>query len=146
MNLKFIIHDLKASIRTWLRSKGTVFWTLLFPILLIMIFGAIFSGVDDTTYELNIQDLDESAWSISYLDMLRNISILDVNIINNTEDIPRYMKDQDLAGVLVIPDTFGEKLNQSFIDQSSTVNVTFYHDPSKQTSSSILQNIISPTL
>ena len=146
MNLKFIIHDLKASIRTWLRSKGTVFWTLLFPVLLIMIFGAIFSGVDDTSYELHVQDLDESTWSGSYLDMLRNISILEVKTIETTEDIPSYMKDQDLAGVLVIPDTFGETLQQSFIDQSSTVNVTFYHDPSKQTSSSILQNIISSSL
>jgi len=44
MNFRFILHDLHANIKTWLRSPGTVFWTVLFPILLILIFGAIFSG------------------------------------------------------------------------------------------------------
>jgi len=146
MNLKFIIHDLKASVRSWLRSKGTVFWTLLFPVLLIMIFGAIFSGVDDSTYEIHIQDLDDSKWSEDYIGMLRNISILDVITINETEDITAYMKDKDLAGVLLIPDKFGEILQKSFSDPEATVNVTFYHDPAKQTSSSILQNIISSSL
>ena len=146
MNLKFIIHDLKASIKSWLRSKGTVFWTLLFPVLLIMIFGAIFSGMDDNTYDLHIQDLDDSTWSVSYIDMLRNVSILDVKTIDETEDITTYMKDKDLPGALLIPDNFGEILQKSYSDSNSTVNVTFYHDPAKQTSSSILQNIISSSL
>mgnify|MGYP000259232361 CR=1 FL=1 len=41
MNFRFIFHDLHANIKTWLRSPGTIFWTILFPILLILIFGAI---------------------------------------------------------------------------------------------------------
>ena len=52
MNLRFIFTDLRASIRAWLRSPGTVFWTLLFPILLIVIFGAIFSCSDEVKYDL----------------------------------------------------------------------------------------------
>jgi ABC-2 type transport system permease protein len=111
-----------------------------------MIFGAIFSGMDETTYELHVQDLDESTWSSSYIDMLRNVSILKVETIESEEDISSYMKDEDLPGVLVIPNDFGEKLQQSFVDPNVTVNVSFYYDPSEQTSSSILQNIISSSL
>ena len=146
MNLRFIIHDLKASIISWTRSKGTVFWTLLFPILLIMIFGAIFSGVDDSTYELYVQDLDDSESSNLYISMLSNVSILEVKSIDQQEDITAYMKDEDLPGALLIPDDFEETLQKSHSDPNSKVNVSFYHDPSKQTSSSILQNIISSSL
>jgi len=59
MNFKFIFHDLHANIKTWMRSPGTVFWTVLFPILLILIFGAIFSGGGDDEFNIVVQDLDK---------------------------------------------------------------------------------------
>ena len=33
MNFGFILTDFVASLKTWTRSIGTVFWTILFPIL-----------------------------------------------------------------------------------------------------------------
>ncbi|MCJ2533612.1 MAG: hypothetical protein LN364_00050 [Candidatus Thermoplasmatota archaeon] len=50
MRLSVIATDFVASIKTWTRSKGTLFWTLAFPIMLILIFGAIFSGIGETEY------------------------------------------------------------------------------------------------
>jgi len=44
MNLKIIANDFLASLKNYYRSKGTLFWSLAFPILLILLFGAIFSS------------------------------------------------------------------------------------------------------
>ena len=41
--MNHILLDLKASLKTFARNKSTIFWTLAFPSVLILIFGAIFS-------------------------------------------------------------------------------------------------------
>ena len=82
MNFRFISYDLLANIKGWLRSPGTVFWTILFPILLILIFGAIFSGVNETTLDLVVQDLDETQLSQQFIGILDNIS--GVNAVSYT--------------------------------------------------------------
>ena len=73
MNIKFIIHDFLSNIKQWIRSKGSVFWTILFPILLIVIFGAIFSGSEEIEYDIYIQDLDDTVYSKSFTDILQNL-------------------------------------------------------------------------
>lgn len=146
MNFRIIAYDFCASIKTWSRSKGTVFWTLLFPILLIMIFGAIFSEGNETEYDFPVQDLDDSLWSHKFVDILRTIPILDVEMVDATENITVYMQDRGRPGALVLPKGFGNTINQSFAGFNVTANVSFHYDPSEQTSVSILRNMVTSSL
>jgi len=75
MNLKIVGIDFLYSIRSWSRSRGTVFWSLLFPIMLILLFGAIFSGMGEGKYTLYIQDLDNTDMSQSFVDILDSTEI-----------------------------------------------------------------------
>ena len=95
MNIKFIIHDFQSNIKQWIRSKGTVFWTILFPILLIIIFGAIFSGVDEIEYNIYIQDLDDSLHSNTFTEILQNISVLKIEIIDENVNITSYLNENE---------------------------------------------------
>ena len=145
MNPKVILVDFAASVKSWYRSKGTLFWSLLFPIMLILIFGAIFSGVGDTKYTLPVQDLDNSSWSHTFVGTLNNISVFKVEKISTDENISAYVKDKNLAGALVIPKGFGDTISRSFIDKNVSVNVSFYYDPSSS-SASVIQSIVTSTL
>ena len=146
MNFRFITHDLIMGIKTWMRSPGTVFWTILFPVLLILIFGAIFSGADEVEYDLHVQDLDDSFSSKMFIDVLHNISALNVETISNDTDISEYMHDEDLSVVLQIPEGFEKTIHQSISDDNVTVNVSFYFDPSDQTTTSVLRSIVAGVL
>jgi len=147
MNLRFIGADLYSSIRQWLRSIGTVFWTLLFPVLLIMIFGAIFSGAGDVNYDVVVQDLDNSTFSEKFIQILENISVLRLDTdITDDENISDYMRDKDISAALVIPNGFETQLQQAFINQNITVNLQFYFDPSDQSTTPIIRNIVASTL
>lgn len=146
MNFGIIGADFVASFKGWIRSKGTIFWSIFFPVLLILLFGAIFSGSDNPTYTLNVQDLDNSTWSHIYLNGLHNISILKIQNISADENITQYIKDNDLSGALVIPKGFGDKITQSFINPKVTANLSFYYDPSDQGSTSVVRSIISSSL
>ena len=156
MNLKFIIHDLYAGIKAWLRSPGTVFWTILFPILLILIFGAIFSDADEVEFDLVVQDLDESTISEEFIDTLNNISGINVIHLGEGKDVTEYMLDEDKSVVLVIPEGFNTTILDyieaqydpfvTFDDDRIPFNLTLYVDPSDQTTTSILSSIITSVI
>jgi len=152
MNFRFIMHDLSSNIKIWLRSVGTVFWTLLFPVLLILIFGAIFSGADNVSYDLVVQDLDDTSFSEGFIDGLGEVEIITVTAVDKNVDIAEYMKDNDKLVGLVIPEGFGNALNdyiQSQMDPTFDLseselpfNLKLYADPSDQTTTSIVRNTI----
>lgn len=147
MNLRIIASDFNASLKTWKRSKGTMFWTIAFPVLLILIFGAIFSGADEVTYEFHVQDLDDSDWSHTFINILGNISVVDIKTVSSDENITAFIEKETLSVALVIPRGFGEAIDKSFFDEEITVNVLFHFDPSEQGSStSILRSIVTSSL
>lgn len=146
MNIKFITADVKASFKQWKRSKGTVFWTILFPVLLIMIFGSIFSATGDVSYDLVVQNNDETPHSSIFLEQLHNISMLTVNEIDVSENISTFMQKNGNSSGLVIPSNFGENIEQAQFNSSATSMLSFYFDPSQQTTTSIVQTIVSSTL
>ncbi|MCK4365843.1 MAG: ABC transporter permease [Thermoplasmatales archaeon] len=153
MNFRFIGHDLLANIKGWLRSPGTVFWTVLFPILLILIFGAIFSGADEVNFDLAVQDLDDSTISQEFVDILDNISGVNVIKLEPGEDVTVYMHDEDKSVVLIIPEGFNTTVLEYIETQydplatfDDTFNFTLYVDPSDQTTTSILRSIITSVI
>lgn len=159
MNFRFISYDLLASIKGWLRSPGTVFWTVLFPVLLILIFGAIFSGANEITLDLVVQDLDETQLSQRFIDILDNISSVKVIKLDSNEDVTVYMHDEDKSVALVIPEGFNQTISEyieyiesqydpllSFDKDSLPFNLTIYVDPSDQTTTSIMRSIITSVI
>jgi len=142
MNTKFIINDFTVSFKQWIRSKGTVFWTIFFPIVLISIFGAIFMESDSTSYDLYIQDLDGSAHSNQLISILENISIIKVEKMKDDVNVKAYMKEESISTALMIPTDFSENIQQSFLNDDITGNITFYFDPTQQTTSSIIQSVV----
>jgi ABC-2 type transport system permease protein len=146
MNLRFIIHDFKSSIVQWYRGRGTVFWSILFPILLILIFGSIFSGSEDIEYSIIIQDLDDTTQSNEFINILKQIDLLNVNILDKSENVTEYMKNESASAAMIIPSGFGSIIQQSFINDNEKINLSFYYDPSKQTTTSIIRSIIISTL
>ena len=158
MNLKFIGIDFIASIKAWTRSPGTVFWTILFPVLLILIFGAIFSESDDVKYDLVVQNLDvedgnEQNFSKLLIDGLKHVDVLKIDTIGYDEDISDYMKENDKSSGLLIPKGFSKdvsyyiahKQNESipFDDNNLPYNLTLHIDPSDQTTTPIVRSILT---
>lgn len=155
MNTKFILTDLRMSVKGWLRSKGTVFWTILFPVLLILIFGAIFSDIGASEYNISIQNLDESdetGFTENFTTSLKQISILKIDTIPSDKDVAKYMQDEDIVAALVIPKGFGENISTYILAQynplididndSYPFNLTLFVDPSDTAIAPVVKSII----
>ena len=144
MRLEIIFASFKTDVKAFVRSKGTLFWTLAFPIMLILIFGAIFSGAEDVEYELYVQDLDNSEISESFIDVLKETGYFKITDVSDDVDVMDYIKENDIKRLLVIPEDYGEIIIASQMpDSNVSVNLSFYFDQSDQTTNPIVRSIIS---
>ncbi|MEM0493579.1 MAG: ABC transporter permease [Candidatus Thermoplasmatota archaeon] len=146
MNFRIIAVDFWYNIKAWFRSRGTVFWSLLFPVMLIMLFGAIFSGIGDAKYTLYVQDLDNTDMSHMLIDMIEKTGIVEVKNVSTSQPITDYIHDKNIKNLLVIPDGYKDAVIRSALDDTVIVNLTYYFDPAEQQTNQVLDNVISNIL
>ena len=60
MSGRVIGANLVVSITTFSREKSAIFFTIAFPIILILVFGTIFLNQDTGSFDLSVQDLDRT--------------------------------------------------------------------------------------
>ena len=145
MRPSVIVMDFIASLKAWTRSKGTLFWTLAFPIIMILLFGAIFSGTGNVEYTVHVHDLDNSDMSTALLDIFNETGVLKIEIVNEEEisNYTVYIQDNDISRMIVIPEKYGETILASYSGGTDTVALDFYFDPGGQQSNQVIRGIIS---
>jgi ABC-2 type transport system permease protein len=114
-----ILVDLKATARMFTRSKSAIFWTMAFPILLMVIFGAIFSGFGDATYTLHLQDEDGTETSRQFIESLNRTGTVNVVMVDPDVEPEQYIKDNSLTSFLIIPEGF-----QVAVGSGGAINTT----------------------
>ena len=119
--MKFIT-VFKAVTKNWIRSRAGLFFSIMFPILLLLVFGAIFSGIGGaTSYGLFVQNLDRTAngqptdLSTAFISALNSTKTFTIQDVPQTENATDYVRKQlgPLGGnmrILVISKGFGEDL------------------------------------
>ncbi len=131
---------IKGHVKTWFRSKSTIFWTIAFPILLIVLFGAIFGG-GTTKFDLYVQNQDLVAStptpaSHGFVTALDNTTAFNIRTVpaEMTNPLSFVRDDAQLHNrgqrLLVIPAGFqnnltaGQALVQLYMDQSDQASAS----------------------
>jgi len=102
--MKKILHIGFNDIRLMVRDKIFFFWTLLFPLVFIFIFGNLFRGnTGSVNASLMVLNHDKGGWGHSFIEKLKapgiNLEIID-------QEPEKYNR------ILVIPSDFSEKIQQ----------------------------------
>lgn len=130
---KRIYSDFKVYSRGFMRNKFGLFFGLIFPVILIMIFGAIFSGGGAGTINVYVQNHDNGEVSTAYLDAINKTETLQAIIVDTTLNFTEYMSQNSIENGLIIPSNF---TNAYGLQQP--VNVTVYTNPSGSTGGTVL--------
>jgi ABC-2 type transport system permease protein len=133
MNPKRVYANFNISMKEWARNKAAVFWTLLFPVLLILMFGFIFAGEGETTYDLPIQNRDGGEWSANLTDILNETGLFKVTMVDPDEDPEDYILDNNENFMLIIPEGYSQEINQILflrstgqeVNTTATLNVRY---------------------
>ena len=60
MNPHVVGANLVVRIKSFYREKSTMFFMIAFPIILILVFGALFMNQDNMSFDLCVKDLDQT--------------------------------------------------------------------------------------
>ncbi len=130
--MRRILADVRAFGAQYLRSRVGAFFALVFPIILILLFGAIFSQSGSSTVTLHVQDLDDTPISHQFIDALRNTTVLTVQPIPSDVAIGEYIRANSISNALLIPADFSENISRYAAgDPSAKVNVILFGDPTQ---------------
>ncbi len=134
-SLKRTLSDLKIFSRGFLRNKIGLFFSLVFPIILILLFGSIFSGSGVNPIQVYVQNRDSpspASPSGRFVGALNNTKVITPVLVDNSTNFSQYLLSHSASNGILIPPGFS--LNYLSGQQ---VNVTVYTNPA-DTSSGIV--------
>jgi ABC-2 type transport system permease protein len=126
--------DLKITSRGFIRSRVGLFFALIFPMILILLFGAIFSGTAGAT-PAYVQDLDGTPFSSHFITALNSTNSITLTQVPVSENFSQYLLAHSSADGIIIPQGF-----QAGYLSKTPVNITIYGNPAS-TSSAIVSGV-----
>lgn len=125
----------------YFRDKTAMFFSTLFPLIFLLIFGSISGGGENTTFNIAIINKSDSAFSKQYVKQLQNNKIFKVNKEAKTEAIAKEkMSNSQIDGTIILPAEFGNvQSGQSYPSGKVTVLYTQNNISAGQTLTSILE-------
>lgn len=132
-----VITDAVATLKVFSRSKMNIVWMVAFPIFLIVIFGAVFSGAGNVSYVVYVQDQDSSAASGQFINAMNQTHALDVRMVGTDVDASQFIKDGSITSFMIIHQGFGASLNEP----NGTASIELRLDGSS-TSAKTVQGVI----
>jgi ABC-2 type transport system permease protein len=133
-----MLAELRVYAKGNVRSREGFFFTLIFPIILILLFGAIFSGGGVSQVTVYVQNHDGGMASTQFLSALNGTSSdcspsassgLCLKSVPAELNFSQYLSSHSAADGIVIPANF----TTDYI-QRTPVNVTVYGNPASTTS------------
>lgn len=98
--MSFII----ANIKMTLRNKTVLFWSLFFPIFMMLLFGAMFAGNQAPKYDIGLVNKSESEVASKLEESLREIEAL-VITEEGEEKEKEALKEGERVAVIIIPES-----------------------------------------
>jgi ABC-2 type transport system permease protein len=112
LKLSRIYIDFISSLKIFFRGRSSFFWVLAFPIILMLIFGSIFSG-GNVQYELAVQNKDGSDISAAFIKTVNSTNAFKVHMVNASENADTYIKSNRISGMLIVPEGFGNQVQHN---------------------------------
>jgi len=129
MNFGHIAADFKIVMRSYFRNPVALFFSLIFPIILISLFGLIFSSVGTSSVTLQVINEDHnSPVSAAFLSALNNTTVVKVSLVTDSSVTPSnfatWLGQNDDPVGLVIPAGF----QSNYLNHTST-NLSVFTNP-----------------
>ena len=145
MTPRIIVANLIVKLRSFIREKSAMFFTIAFPVILVLVFGAIFTKPERMNFDLSVQDLDQSTSSAQLVRTLAVDQVFKTLPIASDANAIEYAKGHKRNLVLVIPRGFEELQARRLLqgDGDASVVLTYIYDPSSTSVATKLQSLTS---
>jgi ABC-2 type transport system permease protein len=143
MNVRHIGADLKVVARGYVRNPVALFFSLIFPIILIGLFGLIFSSIGNSTVTLEVLNEDHNSnVSQQFLMALNETSIVKVALVTDPSVTPAtfagWLGQNDDPVGLIVPAGFAANYSSH-----RAVNLSLFTNPTDGASSGTAVGAVS---
>jgi ABC-2 type transport system permease protein len=125
-----------ANIKSLTRDRAALFWTFLFPVMFVLLFGMIFSGSGNTKIPVGFVDQDQTMASSGLRTGFEQVTILDLKQ-GSLEDELAAMKRGEVSAVIVIPAGL-----QASAASKAPLAIEVYTDPTNSQTTQIMESIV----
>ncbi|HKT38073.1 MAG TPA: ABC transporter permease [Ktedonobacterales bacterium] len=131
----------RANMKEFIRDRAAMFWTLAFPILFIVLFGAIFSGGGSVNYTVGLVNEDNGPVGAQLESTFKSLKVFTIKTGAESDELSNLRQGRrDM--VIVIPAGLSDA-----VQAGHTATVQMYNDPSKnQTDAGVEQSIVQQVL
>jgi ABC-2 type transport system permease protein len=123
----------KANIKSYVRDRAALFWTLAFPLIFIFMFGFIFQGGGGEALSLAWVDQDGTPASAQVRAAFEASGTVEL-VETNEEDALARMRRGEVDAVIVLPAGYGDAVTAAASGSGGAppAMLTVYADPSRQ--------------
>lgn len=119
-----------ANIRSYVRDRAALFWTLAFPLIFIFLFGFIFQEGGGSRLSLGWVDEDRTPGATQLREAFAAQEGTEI-VEAPREDALARMRDGGVDGVIVVPAGYGEAIAAGAAGSGGPTPVVVYTDPSQ---------------
>ncbi len=133
----------KIDIRRLFRDKLAIFFTFLFPLIFLFVFGGIFGRSNDVSFNVALINHSKTEFAKTFASNIEKNKVFKVNQdINSTDQARESMSRSQIDATIVLPENFGAvEKNQKFPTGQAEILYSKNNEQSAQTLTSIMQGI-----
>jgi ABC-2 type transport system permease protein len=129
--------------KRYFRSRTAMFFSILFPLILLFIFGGIFGSTSSTSANVTIIDQANTPFSQGFVKTLHKVSVLKIKDTSSFQDATTKMGRSELDSIIVLPKGFGDLGSQGFPSGEAQVLYDQSSATAGQTVTSIIDGVLS---
>lgn len=133
----------KLLVRRYFRSRIAIFFSVFFPLLLLFVFGFLYSSNKDVSFKVALLNNSQTEFATKFEDNLKQVKALKIQEDLTTLDAAKQkMNRGEIDAVIELPPELGQINNQNF--PSGQVKVLYSQNSQQagQTVGSVLQGIL----
>lgn len=132
-----------TQIKRFFRDPVALFFTFLFPLLFLFVFGSIFKGSGSVSFDVAIFNKSDTAFAREFTENIKKQETFKVADVASFDDAKDKMGRGELDSILVVPESFGKANEQ----KQPTGQLEVYYDEGNpqtgQTVASVMDTVLT---
>jgi ABC-2 type transport system permease protein len=130
----------KISTRRYFRDKTAIFFTVLFPLIFLFVFGSFSKGGNNVSFHIGLINQSSSDFSKKYVEQINKSKTFKVDKeVTTLEQATEKMSRSEIDAAILLPPDFGEVKNGQYPSGQATVYYNPVNEQAAQTLLAVLQ-------
>jgi len=130
----------RINTKRFFRDKTALFFTIIFPLIFLFVFGSLNSGGGDVSFNVAVINQSDSKFAQDFVKQSEDSKVLKVNKdITSLDEAKEKMNRSEIDAAIILPETFGDvKKDQTFPSGEAEIVYTQNNQASASALTSIL--------